>query len=143
MPPMRISDWRNAVVGKTKTMNEIDLKKGIMIRRIKKNQKDDTRDIIPLPASLIKFIKDRGIKGEMFTGMSVTDIDNLIKKVYGEKKASPHYWRSYYTVHVLTKMESKAEIEEALRVMDHSLSTNAAYYNKQASTAYNDLVAGK
>lgn len=143
MPPMRISDWRNAVVGKTKTMNEIDLKKGIMIRRIKKNQKDDTRDIIPLPASLIKFIKDRGIKGEMFTGMSVTDIDNLIKKVYGEKKASPHYWRSYYTVHVLTKMESKAEIEEALRVMDHSLSTNAAYYNKQASTAYNNLVAGK
>ena len=143
MPPLRISDYRNTVVGKTKTMNEIDLKKGIMIRRIKKNQKEDTRDIIPLPASLINFIKDRKITGELFPDMSVTDIDYIIKKVYGDKKASPHYWRSYYTVHVLSKMQSKAEIEEALRVMDHSLSTNNAYYNKQSSSAYNNLVAGK
>ena len=124
-------------------MNEIDLSKGIMIRRIKKNQKKDTRDIIPLPKSLIEFIKDRNIKGELFPDMSVSDIDYLIKKVFPDKTANPHYWRSYYTVHVLTKMESKAAIEEALRIMDHSLRTNASYYNKQASSAYNNLVAGK
>ena len=143
MPPLRISDYRNAVVGKTKTMNEIDLKKGVMIRRIKKNQKADTKDIIPLPASLVKFIKDRGIKGHMFPDMSVTDIDNMTKKVFGEKKATPHYWRSYYTVHILSQMKTKAEIEEALRVMDHSIKTNATYYNKQSSSAYNNLIAGK
>ena len=142
MPPLRIGDWRNAFVGKSKTLNEIDLKKGIMIRRIKKNQKEDTKDIIPLPVSLIKFIKDRGIKGELFSGMSVTEIDHLLKKVYGDK-ATPHYWRSYYTVNVLSKMESEADITEALRVMDHSLSTNSKYYNKQATSAYNKLLAGK
>jgi len=143
MPPLRISDWRNAIVGKTKIMNEIDLKKGIMIRRIKKNQKADTKDIIPLPASLVKFIKDRNIKGELFPDMSVTDIDNMTKKVFGEKKATPHYWRSYYTVHILSQMKTKAEIVEALRIMDHSLKTNATYYNKQSSSAYNNLIAGK
>ena len=142
MPPLRIGDFRNAFVGKSKTLNEIDLKKGIMTRRIKKNQKEDTKDIIPLPASLIKFIKDRGIKGELFPGLSVTEIDHLIKKVYGEK-ATPHYWRSYYTVNVLSKMESEADITEALRVMDHSLATNSKYYNKQATSAYNKLLAGK
>lgn len=142
MPPLRIGDWRNAFVGKSKTLNEIDLKKGVMIRRIKKNQKEDTKDIIALPASLIKFIKDRGIKGELFSDMSVTEIDNLLKKVYGEK-ATPHYWRSYYTVNVLSKMTSEADITEALRIMDHSLNTNSKYYNKQATSAYNKLLAGK
>ena len=143
MPPLRIGDWQNAFVGKTKTLNEIDLKKGIMIRRIKKNQKEDTKDIIPLPASLIKFIKNRGISGELFPDMSITQIDNLLKATYDGKKATPHYWRSYYTVNVLSKMKDKDEIEEALRVMDHSLQVNASYYNKQASSAYNSLLAGK
>lgn len=143
MPPLRISDWRNAFVGKSKTLNEIDLKKGIMVRIIKKNQKKDTRDIIPLPESLIKFIKDRKIKGELFPDMSVTDIDNMVKKVFGEKKCTPHYWRSMYSVTILTKMKTKAEIEEALRVMDHSIKTNNAYYNKQSSSAYQNLLGGK
>jgi len=143
MPPLRISDWRNAVVGKSDTMNEIDLQKGIMIRRIKKNQKEDTRDIIPLPPSLIHFIRASHIKGELFPGMSVSDIDYLIKKALPDKTANPHYWRSYYTVHILSQMKSKAAIVEALRIMDHSLRTNASYYNKQASSAYNNLIAGK
>jgi len=143
MPPLRISDWRNAVVGKTKTMNEIDLKKGIMIRRIKKNQQEDTKDIIPLPPSLIHFITAAHIKGELFPEMSVTDIDNMIKRALPDKTANPHYWRSYYTVHILSQMESKAEIIETLRIMDHSLRTNNMYYNKQSSTAYNNLIAGK
>lgn len=143
MPPLRIGDWRNSFVGPTKTLNEIDMKKKIMIRRIKKNQKEDTMDIIPLPPSLIHFIFASHIKGELFPGMSVTDIDNMIKRVMPDKKASPHYWRSYYTVNVLSKMPNKEDITEALRIMDHSLAVNASYYNKQASTAYNSLLAGK
>ena len=143
MPPLRIGDYINAIVGPSKTLNEIDLNKGIMRRRIKKNQKKDTEDIIPLPKSLIKFIKDRGISGELFPDMSVTEIDNLLKKTYPGKKASPHYYRSYYTVHILSKIKNKNKIIEALRVMDHSLEVNASYYNKQASSAYNNLLAGK
>ena len=143
MPPLRIGDFKNAFVGKTKTLNEIDLKKKIMIRRIKKNQKENTKDIIPLPASLVKFIKDRKIKGELFPDMSITEIDNLLKKTYEGKKATPHYWRSYYTVNVLSKLTDKEEIKEALRVMDHSIQVNASYYNKQESSAYNSLMAGK
>jgi integrase len=143
MPPLRIGDFKNAFVGKTKTLNEIDLKKKIMIRRIKKNQKEGTKDIIPLPASLVKFIKDRKIKGELFPDMSITEIDNLLKKTYEGKKATPHYWRSYYTVNVLSKLTDKEEIKEALRVMDHSIQVNASYYNKQESSAYNSLMAGK
>lgn len=143
MPPLRIGDWVNAIVGPTKTLNEINLKRGIMIRRIKKNQKEETKDIIPLPASLVKFIKKRGIEGELFPDMSITEIDNLLKKTYGEQKATPHYWRSYYTVNVLSKMPNKEDITEALRIMDHSLAVNASYYNKQASSAYNTLLAGK
>lgn len=143
MPPLRIGDWVNAFVGESKTLNEIDLKKKIMIRRIKKNQKKNTEDIIPLPASLIKFIKERGIKGELFPDMSVTQIDNLLKTTYEGKKATPHYWRSYYTVNVLSKMGNKDKIEEALRIMDHSLEVNSSYYNKQSSSTYNSMVAKK
>jgi integrase len=143
MPPLRIGDYINAIVGPSKTLNEININDGIMIRRIKKNQKKDTEDIIPLPKSLIKFIKERGISGELFPDMSVTEIDNLLKKTYPGKKASPHYWRSYFSVHVLSKMKNKDKIIEALRVMDHSIQINASYYNKQESSAYNSLMAGK
>ena len=143
MPPLRIGDWRNAFVGKSKTMNEIDLQKKIMTRRIKKNQKEDTEDIIQLPPSLIHFFFASHIKGELFPTMSVTQIDNMIKRAMPDKKATPHYWRSYYTVNVLSKMTTEADITEALRVMDHSLNTNSKYYNKQATSAYNKLLAGK
>jgi integrase len=141
MPPLRIGDWRNAYVGKSDTMNEINLKDGIMIRRIKKNQKKNTEDIIPLPPSLVHFIYASHIKGELFPNMSVTDIDNMIKRVMPDKTATPHYWRSYYTVNVLSKLTSEKEIKERLQIMDHSLKTNAAYYNKQATSAYNNLLS--
>ena len=143
MPPLRIGDWVNAFVGKTKTLNEIDLKKGIMRRRIKKNQKKDTEDVIPLPKSLIKFIKERGISGELFPDMSVTEIDNLLKKTYPGKKATPHIYRSLYSVNILSKLTDKEEILSRLKIMDHSLDVNARYYNKQSSSAYQDLLSGK
>jgi hypothetical protein len=141
MPPLRIGDFMNAVIGKSKTLNEIDLKKGVMMRRIKKNQGEDTEDIIHLPKSLIAFIKKRGIKGELFPGMSVTEIDNLLKKNYPEKKATPHYWRSYYTVHILSKLEDEDEIKKRLKIMDHSLKVNASHYNKDYSSAYIHLLS--
>jgi integrase len=143
MPPLRIGDWRNAYVGKSDTMNEINLKDKIMIRRIKKNQKKDTEDIIPLSGTVVHFIYASHIKGELFPNMSVTEIDNMIKRVMPDKTATPHYWRSYYTVNVLSKLTSKKEIKERLRIMDHSLEVNAAYYNKQSSSAYNSLLAEK
>ena len=143
MPPLRIGDFRNAYVGPTKTLNEINLKRGVMIRRIKKNQKEDTEDIIPLPASLITFIKKRKIKGELFTGLSTTEIENLIKRTYPGKTANPHYWRSYYTVNTLSKLTDVDEIKERLKIMDHSLKVNAAYYNKSEMPAYVKLLAGK
>jgi tagatose-1,6-bisphosphate aldolase non-catalytic subunit AgaZ/GatZ len=96
-----------------------------------------------LSGSVIHFIRASHIKGELFPNMSVTDIDNMIKRVMPDKTATPHYWRSYYTVNVLSKMPNKEDITEALRIMDHSLAVNASYYNKQASTAYNSLLAGK
>ena len=141
MPPLRIGDWRNAYVGESDTMNEINLKKGILTRRKKKNQKKNTEDIIPLPKSLVSFIKKRGIKGELFPDMSVVEIDHLLHKTYPDKTATPHYWRSYYTVNVLSKLTSEKEIKERLRIMDHSLKTNAAYYNKQTTSAYNNLLS--
>ena len=144
MPPLRIGDWVNAFVGKTKTLNEIDLKKKIMIRRIKKNQEKNTEDIIPLPASLVKFIKDRGIKGDLFPKMTVVQIDQLLHKTYPDKKATPHIYRSLYTVNILSKLTDKEEILSRLKIMDHSLEVNSAYYNKQeSSSAYNSLLAKK
>jgi len=141
MPPLRIGDWRNSYVGESETLNEINLKKGILTRRIKKNQKENTEDIIPLPKSLVSFIKKRKIKGELFPDMSVAQIDQLLNKTYPNKTATPHYWRSYYTVNVLSKLTSEKEIKERLRIMDHSLKTNAAYYNKQATSVYNNLLS--
>ncbi len=143
MPPLRISDWRNATVGKSNSLNEIDLKKGIMTRRIKKNQKQDTEDIIDLPKSLIQFIKARKIKGDLFPDMSTTQIDTLLKKTFPDKKANPHAFRSIYTVNILSKLTDKEEIIKRLKIMDHSLKINSQYYNKQSTSAYNDLLSGK
>ena len=143
MPPLRIGDWRNGFVGLSKTLNEIDLKRGVMIRRIKKNQEVDTEDIIPLPPSLIKFIKKRKIKGALFDGLSTTEIDNLLKKTYPSKVATPHYFRSYYTVHTLSQLTDVDEIKRQLKIMDHTLKINASYYNKSEMPAYMKLLAGK
>ena len=114
-----------------------------MKRRIKKNQKADTCDIIPLNKSLVKFIKQREINGVLFPNLTVVQIDQLLKKTYPNKKATPHYWRSFYTVHILSKLTDKADIKNRLKLMDHSLQVSAGYYNKQSMGAYADLLAGK
>ena len=114
-----------------------------MVRRIKKNQQTDTYDIIKLNKSLIKFLIKRGIQGSLFADMSTTQIDNLMKQTYPDKVATPHMFRSIYTVNVLSKLTDKDDIKQRLKIMDHTLRINSQYYNKQASSAYNDLLAGK
>jgi hypothetical protein len=129
MIPLRIGDYINATTVKTDEKNFIDLKKGYMIRHIKKNQGEDTEDKIPLPKSLTDFIKKRGIKGELFPNMSVTEIDNLLKKTFPGKKANPHYFRSLYAVKIAPHLDEK-RLKEVLAIMDHSVKTHAQYYKK-------------
>ncbi len=129
MIPLRIGDYINATTVKTDEKNFIDLKKGYMIRHIKKNQGEDTEDKIPLPKSLTDFIKKRGIKGELFPNMSVTEIDNLLKKTFPGKKANPHYFRSLYAVKIAPGLDEK-RLKEVLKIMDHSVKTHAQYYKK-------------
>lgn len=129
MVPLRIGDYMNATTIKTSDKNFIDLKKGLFIRHIKKNQEEDTEDKFPLPKSLVEFIKKRGIKGELFPNMSVTEIDNLLKKAFPGKKANPHYFRSLYAVKVAPHLDEK-RLKEVLKIMDHSIKTHAQYYKK-------------
>lgn len=129
MIPLRIGDYMNATTIKTDEKNFIDLKKGVFVRHIKKNQEEDTEDKFPLPKSLIDFIKKRGIKGELFPNMSVTEIDNLLKKAFPGKKANPHYFRSLYAVKVAPHLDEK-RLKEVLKIMDHSIKTHAQYYKK-------------
>jgi hypothetical protein len=129
MVPLRIGDYMNSTTIKTSDKNFIDLKKGLFIRHIKKNQEEDTEDKFPLPKSLVEFIKKRGIKGELFPNMSVTEIDNLLKKTFPGKKANPHYFRSLYAVKVAPHLDEK-RLKEVLKIMDHSVKTHAQYYKK-------------
>jgi hypothetical protein len=129
MVPLRIGDYMNSTTIKTSDKNFIDLKKGLFIRHIKKNQEEDTEDKFPLPKSLVEFIKKRGIKGELFPNMSVTEIDNLLKKTFPGKKANPHYFRSLYAVKVAPHLDEK-RLKEVLKIMDHSIKTHAQYYKK-------------
>lgn len=129
MVPLRIGDYINATTIKTDDKNFVDLKKGVFVRHIKKNQEEDTEDKFPLPKSLVEFIKKRGIKGELFPNMSVTEIENLLKKAFPGKKANPHYFRSLYAVKVAPHLDEK-RLKEVLKIMDHSIKTHAQYYKK-------------
>lgn len=129
MVPLRIGDYMNATTIKTDEKNFIDLKKGVFVRHIKKNQEEDTEDKFPLPKSLIDFIKKRGIKGELFPNLSVTEIDKILKKAFPGKKANPHYFRSLYAVKVAPHLDEK-RLKEVLKIMDHTVKTHAQYYKK-------------
>jgi hypothetical protein len=142
IPALRIHDYINAVVGKSETMNEIDLKKKVMIRRIKKNQKADTMDIIPLPLSLTKFIKKRNIDGALFGSLTNLDIDKLLTATFPGKKANPRYLRDLYSVEK-TKTLSKPALKQALATMDHSALVHSAYYMKTEQDPLTELIVGK
>jgi len=142
IPALRIYDWINAYVGKNKEMNEIDLKAGKMIRHIKKNQEEHTADDIPLPKSLIEYIKKKGIKGALLGDVTAKDIDVLLKKTFPNKTANPRYFRDLYSVKVAPTL-SKERLIEVLKIMDHSAETHAKYYHKSDSNPLLDLVIKK
>lgn len=142
MPALRIGDWINAYVGKNNKLNSIDLKTGIMTRRIKKNQKADTKDIIPLPKSLIKFIQDSNIKGPLLGDLTSADIDVLLKKTFPNKKATPRYFRDMYSTKI-TPTLSKDELKQVLKIMDHSAEIHGKHYRKHKGDALTELILGK
>jgi hypothetical protein len=136
MPALRIYDFINAYVGKHKELNEIDLKKKIMTRRIYKNQKVDkagkAKEMeIPLPKALCEFIKKRGISGALLGDTNATAIDALLNRTFPQKTATPRYWRAKYTTEVVPTFD-KAKLETTLAQLDHSAQTHAAYYRKNS-----------
>lgn len=141
IPALRIGDYLNAFVGKSEKMNEIDLKKKVMIRRIAKNQTEETISI-PLPASLVKFIKDREIKGALFGEETAQSIDKLLLKIFPGQKANPRYFRDLYSTEI-TPTLSKAKLKKVLAILDHAPLTHAAYYRKMKQDPLTELIAGK
>ena len=137
MPALRIYDYINAYVGKHKELNEIDLKKRTMTRRIYKSQKVDKTSgkvkemAIPLPKALCDFIKKRGVNGALLGDTNATAIDVLLSKTFPQKTATPRYWRAKYTTEVVPTFD-KAKLETTLEQLDHSAATHAAYYRKNS-----------
>ena len=137
MPALRIYDFINAYVGKHKELNEIDLKKKVMTRRIYKSQKVDKTTgkvnemLIPLPKDLCDFIKKRGITGALLGQTNATAIDVLLSKTFPQKTATPRYWRAKYTTEIVPTFD-KAKLEKTLEQLDHSSQTHAAYYRKNS-----------
>lgn len=148
MPSLRIYDWINSYVGKTDTMNEINLKKGVMIRRIVKHAKIDKKnkvkdEIIQLPASLVDFIKKRGIKGDLFGTHSGHSLNLILKKAFPDRHINSQYFRHLYSTTVTPKME-KGELKTTLETMNHSAKVHASHYRKSKNgDALLQLVVGK
>tara|TARA_R110000868_G_scaffold131790_3_gene342048 strand:- start:911 stop:2077 length:1167 start_codon:yes stop_codon:yes gene_type:complete len=141
IPALRIGDYLNAFVGKTETLNEIDIKKKVMIRRIVKNQKEEEMRI-PLPASLVQFIKEREIKGALFGDETAQSIDKLLAKTFPQQKANPRYFRDLYSTEI-TPTLTKAKLKKVLAILDHAPLTHAAYYRKMKQDPLTELIAGK
>lgn len=142
IPALRIYDWINAYVGNDKELNSIDMKKSVMIRRIKKNQGEATEDIIPLPKSLIDFIRKRGIKGPLLGDISAAEIDKMLKKTFPDKTANPRYFRDMYSTKI-TPTLTKDKLEKVLEIMDHSAEIHAKHYRKHKGDALTELIVGK
>lgn len=149
MPSLRIYDWINSYVGKTDTMNEINLKKGVMIRRIVKQPKVNKKtnkvmaETIQLPASLVDFIKKRGIKGDLFGTHSGQSLNLILKKAFPDRHINSQYFRHLYSTTVTPKME-KEELKTALTVLNHKALTHASHYRKtNKGDALLQLVVGK
>lgn len=149
IPALRIHDWINAVVGKTDDLNEINIRKKVMIRRIVKIAEIDKKtqkvkeDIIELPKSLIEFIQKRKIKGALFGDHSARTLSALLLKEFPNRKANPRYFRDLYSTTV-TPTFSKEKLEKVLGIMNHKALTHASYYRKtKEGDPLLQLVAGK
>ena len=130
MVPLRIGDYLNSSTLKKDGLNWINLNKYQMIRTIKKNQQPDTYDVIPLPEELCRWIKIHRPKGVLFRETNVK-IDAIMKKAFPGKRATPHYFRSLYATEIAPTL-SEDELRRVLPIMDHSITTNVAYYNKSS-----------
>lgn len=126
---LRLGDWVNSVVGTSKTMNVINLKKGTLTRRISKVMPDkDKPDVIKLPESLISYIKEKNIKGPLFGKASLAEIVKKIATTFGQGNGS-RYWRTKYVTEIISKLPKSEKIKTA-KNMNHSYSTASVIYDK-------------
>jgi hypothetical protein len=126
VPALRLGDWVNSTIGKSKTMNQIILSTGNMLRRISKNNKGET--IIPLPKHLIKYFKTLKIKGALFGDMTSEQVSQQVAKELGPSNGS-RYWRTKYVSEIVSKM-SGAERVKVAEQMDHSIEIQVSVYQK-------------
>ena len=126
---LRLGDWVNTVVGKSKTMNVIDLKKGTLTRRISKVMPDPKKpDVIKLSDELIDYIKSRDIKGNLFGDASLQDIVKRVSNTFGEGNG-PRYWRQKYVSEIVAGMTKSSKIKTA-KSMNHSVGTAVLVYDR-------------
>lgn len=126
---LRLGDWVNSVVGTSKTMNVINLKKGTLTRRISKVMPDkDKPDVIKLPKSLIDYIKEKNIKGALFGKATLQEIVKKISTTFGEGNGS-RYWRTKYVTEIISKLPKTEKIKTA-KNMNHSYETANVIYDK-------------
>jgi hypothetical protein len=127
---LRLGDYINTVVGKSKTMNFIDLKKGTLTRRISKVMPDPSNpDIIKLPSELIEYIKQKNIKGNLFGDYTLEEIVKKVAKILGEGHGS-RYWRRMYITEIVSEMKKSEKIQIA-KNMNHSVETATLVYDRK------------
>jgi hypothetical protein len=149
IPALRIHDWINSVVGKTDDLNEINIRKNVLTRRIVKMAVMDKKkekvkeEIIELPPSLSAFIKKRKISGPLFGDHTARTLSALLLKTFPGRKANPRYFRDLYSTK-LTPTFSKEKLERVLAIMNHKATTHASYYRKsKGGDPLLEIIAGK
>lgn len=129
---LRLGDWVNTLVNtKSKTMNVIDVKKGILTRRISKVMPDPLKpDIIKLPTELIEYIREKDISGNLFGDASLQEIVKKVSTTFGEGNGS-RYWRRKYISEIVSQMTKSNKIKTA-KSMNHSVGTATLIYDRGA-----------
>ena len=128
MAVMRFGDWINASTIDDGKSNYINLKKKNMSRRITKNGKGEM--VIKIPKVIIDEIKKQKINGYLFGGLTEPQISLMVKKAYPGINATSRHFRNLYSTEKISKMKSVPKIKEALKIMDHSLSTWLNIYQR-------------
>ena len=139
MPPLRLSEWVNAYVGKNKQLNEIILSKKIMRRRISKNMSEEVD--IPLSNALVKFLKKIEVKGPLFGNMDLQEIVNIINRKLGPGNG-PRAFRINYSTEIAPKLSGKERVELATQ-LDHSVRTSVLIYQRDKPAEENIVMEVK
>jgi len=136
MPVCRLGDFVNASTVDDGKNNFIDVKKKTMLRRITKNSKPISDEgyrppmTIKLPKVIIDEIKKQKITGKLFGDLDEHKISYLVKKGIPDVNVNSRHFRNLYSTQKIIKMRSAAKMEEALKIMDHNLSTWLQIYQK-------------